>query len=313
MTLAFRVTPPASAVVHQLSPAMALVMSEAERVARGNISVLIVGETGVGKDVLAQQMHLLSPRASHPFMRLNCAALTESLVESELFGHEKGAFSGAMSTKCGLIEAADPGTVFLDEVAELPLTTQAKLLRVIEQKEFFRVGGVNARQVEVRFLAATNRNLELEVLRGRFRQDLLFRLKGALLRVPPLRERREEILPLARRFIEEAAGTMAIPAPALAEEARSFLWSYAWPGNVRELKNAIDRAVLLRENGAIRAEHVKPPTHVALALPERERIVQALAEFGGNQTRAARCLGMSRNTLLGRIERYGLARPRQPC
>jgi len=292
------------------SEAMNAVLMEAARLARGSINLLVVGETGVGKDVLARQLHWLSPRESHAFLRLNCAALTESLVESELFGHEKGAFSGATASKRGLIEVADGGTVFLDEVAELPLSTQAKLLRALEQKEFFRVGSVEAKQVDVRFVAATNRDLETQIARGTFRQDLFFRLAGAILRVPPLRERRSEILPFARRFADEAADRLAVSTPKLTAEAESWLGRHEWPGNLRELKNTIERAVLLCAGDAIRLEHVEVRSPAALPVPERERIVAALAQFGGNQTHAARFLSMSRNTLLSRIERYGLARPR---
>jgi transcriptional regulator with GAF, ATPase, and Fis domain len=295
------------------SEAMNAVLLEAARLARGTINLLVVGETGVGKDVLARQLHQLSPRESHPFLRLNCAALTESIVESELFGHEKGAFSGAVTSKRGLIEVADGGTIFLDEVAELPLPTQAKLLRALEQKEFFRVGAVEPRNVDVRFIAATNRNLETQIAHGSFRQDLFFRLAGATLRIPPLRERRSEIVPFARRFIEEAAEREQVSAPELTAEAADWLMKQDWPGNLRELKNSIERAVLLCAGDAIRPEHVTVTSRASLPVSERDRIVAALAQFGGNQTHAARFLSMSRNTLLSRIERYGIARPRGPA
>jgi transcriptional regulator with GAF, ATPase, and Fis domain len=302
-----RVEPPLSSE----SEAMNRVLVEAARVARGVISVLIVGETGVGKDILAERIHQLSQRATRPFLRLNCAALSESLVDSELFGHEKGAFSGAVANKRGLIEMADGGTLFLDEVGELPLSTQAKLLRVLEQKEFFRVGGVEVRKVDLRLLAATNRNLEVDMARGAFRQDLFFRVAGVTLRVPPLRERRAEIAPLAHKFAADVAQSLAWPVVELSSEVIGWLEGQPWPGNVRELRNTIERAVLLSGGDGVRLEDLQAPSHASAAQDERERIVAALAQFGGNQTHAARHLGISRNTLLSRLERYGLARPRR--
>jgi two-component system, NtrC family, response regulator AtoC len=309
------------------SPAMARVLDDAGRVARGTISVLITGETGVGKDIIAQRIHELSPRASRPFLRLNCAALSEALVDSELFGHERGAFTGATGTKRGLLEAADGGTLFLDEVGELPALAQAKLLHALEQREFFRVGSVEVRRVDVRFLAATNRNLEQDVAAGCFRQDLFFRLAAATLKVPSLRERQGEILPFARRFLEDAAESLAMAAPEILPDAVAELEAHAWPGNLRELRNTMERALLSSGGASIAALHLQLPAPAApqpntaaqpgLAASERrtsdERglIVAALARFGGNQTQAARFLGISRNTLSTRIERYQIVRPRK--
>jgi two-component system, NtrC family, response regulator AtoC len=231
--------------------------SLAERIAAGNITVLILGETGVGKEVLAERVHRLSPRSARPYLKLNCAALSETLLESELFGHERGAFTGAVAAKQGLLETADGGTIFLDEIGELPHSIQVKLLRVIEERMVLRVGGLKARPLDVRFIAATNRDLENEITRGTFRQDLFFRLNGATLVIPPLRERVSEIPDLARAFIGQAARQMGMAAqPALSREALEVLCAYSWPGNIRELRNVVERAVLLCTGGAILPAHL---------------------------------------------------------
>jgi two-component system, NtrC family, response regulator AtoC len=301
------------------SPAMARTLEDAARVARGTISVLVVGETGVGKDVLAQRIHRLSPRASLPFLRLNCAALNEALVDSELFGHERGAFTGATCAKRGLLEVAQGGTLLLDEVGELSPASQAKLLHALELGEFFPVGGTSMRKVNVRFLAATNRDLEQQVARGAFRQDLFFRLAAAVLKVPPLRERRVEILPFASKFLADAAESLSLPVPELLPDAAQQLDAHGWPGNLRELRNTMERALLASGGENIAAAHLHLPspagplTGERLGSDERALIVATLARFAGNQTRAARFLGISRNTLATRIERYGIIRPRKPA
>ena len=303
-----------------------------ERIARGNINVLVTGETGVGKELVAELLHQLSPRAGRPLVRLNCAALSESLLASELFGHERGAFTGADRAKPGLLEAADGGTVFLDEVGELPLGIQPKLLRVLEDKEVVRVGALKGRPVDVRFVAATNRDLEHEIERGRFRQDLYFRLDAFEVHVPPLRERPRDVAEIARGFLGGAAKRAGVRSPSIAPEAMALLEAYSWPGNVRELRNVIERAVLLSTDGVIRPEHLpvdkmsqrvtggsassRPPPaldplRAALEARDKQRLVDALAECGGNQTRAAKLLGISRGTLLGRMDACGLARPRK--
>nr|WP_153823527.1 sigma 54-interacting transcriptional regulator [Polyangium spumosum] len=233
--------------------AMKRLYALAERVAEGPISVLLLGETGVGKEVLAETIHRKSPRATGPFLRLNCAALSESLLESELFGHEKGAFTNAVRSKPGLFETAEKGTVFLDEVGELPLGIQVKLLRVLEDRQVMRVGGLAPRPIDVRFVSATNRDLASEVQKGTFRQDLYFRLNGIALSIPPLRERRSEIEPLAKTFAARAASSIGRSPPEITREALAAMTSYDWPGNVRELRNAIERAVVLCE-GVIRPE-----------------------------------------------------------
>ncbi|HRI64400.1 MAG TPA: sigma 54-interacting transcriptional regulator [Polyangium sp.] len=219
-----------------------------ERVAEGSISVLLLGETGVGKEVLAETIHRKSSRVNRPFLRLNCGALSESLLESELFGHEKGSFTNAVRSKPGLFETAEKGTVFLDEIGELPLGIQVKLLRVLEDRQVMRVGGLSSRPIDIRFISATNRDLATEVQRGTFRQDLYFRINGIALSIPPLRERCDEIEPLALAFAARAAASIGRKPPAITSEAMAALLRHDWPGNVRELRNAIERAVVLCED-----------------------------------------------------------------
>jgi two-component system, NtrC family, response regulator AtoC len=330
----------------------------AECVAAGNISVLLLGETGAGKEVLAETIHRMSPRRDAPFLRLNCAALSETLLESELFGHERGAFTGATHGKPGLLETANGGTVFLDEVGELTMSTQVKLLRVLEEREVLPVGGLKPRPIDVRFVAATNRDLEAEVERRAFRQDLYFRLCAATLVIPPLRERVVEIPGLARSFVEAAARDMDRATPALGADVIAALEAYPWPGNIRELRNMIERAVLLCGAGPIAMAHlpaekmratlapsrppaappaapVEPSTRTAApsAAPdeptptadrplraivreqvesvERQRICDALARAAGNQSVAAKLLGMPRRTLVKRLAAYNIPRPRR--
>jgi two-component system, NtrC family, response regulator AtoC len=299
----------------------------AEKVAQGSISVTLLGETGVGKEVLAEAVHKASPRRDGPYVRINCAALAETLLEGELFGYEKGAFTGANRTKPGLLETAHQGTVFLDELGELPAAIQAKLLRVIEQRQVLRLGALEPRSIDVRFVSATNRDLEQEVVRGAFRRDLYFRLNGVSLRVPPLRERRAEIQPLADRFARAIAIELGRPVPDISPRAMALLIAYDWPGNIRELKNVIERAVLLAPDERIEPEHLpldrlfldqgRAPPEPAAIEPigaeetEHKRILAALEACGGNQTRAARMLGMGRRTLAGRLDRYQIPRPKK--
>jgi two-component system, NtrC family, response regulator AtoC len=316
------VAPPDSAIVIE-DESMRDLYRVIDRVAAGRISVLLLGETGVGKEIVAEAVHRRSTRKDAPFVRLNCAALSETLVESELFGHEKGAFTGADRARAGLLEAAHGGTLFLDEIGELSLNTQAKLLRVLEVREVRRVGGSDSIAVDVRFVSATNRDLEKEIERGGFRQDLFYRLAGVSLSIPPLRDRKHEIVPLARSFAARAAADLGVASPRISEDAEARLSGYAWPGNIRELRNVVERAVLLSEGRTIEPIHLpldKLSTAwsatgsdgVDAAEPERRRrIVEALDECAGNQTRAAQKLGVSRQTLSKWLSRYDIARPRK--
>ncbi len=306
-------------------PQMVRVYETVRKVADAPITVLILGETGTGKELVAEALHRLSKRGGRPFVKLNCASLPETLLESELFGHERGAFTGAVERKLGYFEAAAGGTLFLDEVGEMPLALQAKLLRVLEARTITRVGGTKEISVDVRVVCATHRDLEQEVERKRFRQDLYFRMSAFTLLVPPLRNRRVEIRPLAEHFAREFAAELRQPTPVLAPAALQTLEAYAWPGNVRELRNAIERAVVLSQGSIIdRAELpdkirdagggaiANMPTgdgvdvRGQLAEVERGAIVAALEACGGNQTQAARRLGLSRRALIYKLEKYGL-------
>lgn len=247
----------ADEVLSSLGPAMQHIYEVAARAAGGNINVLLLGETGVGKEVLAQRIHRLSPRADKPVLCVNCAGLSETLLESELFGYEKGAFTGAMQPKPGLLETAQGGTVFLDEVGEMPLVIQAKLLRVIDSRQVMRLGGLKPRPIDVRFISATNRDIEVEVQRGTFRRDLFFRLNGISLTIPPLRQRLSEIPALCEKFLSNACLDFGRnPEPVLSPRAMSLLRGYSWPGNIRELRNVIERSVVLCTGFEIGPEHL---------------------------------------------------------
>jgi len=413
-----------------LSPGMQHLYRLVDNVAQSNITVIVRGETGVGKEVVAEEIHRRSARAAGPLVKLNCAALPEQLLEGELFGYERGAFTGATQAKPGLIEAADGGTLFLDEVGEMPLATQAKLLRVVESREVMRLGSLRAKTVDLRFVAATHRDLEDMVARGQLRQDLYYRLAGVSLVVPPLRERVEEIPRLASEMVTRFCKESKRPTLPISSAALAMIKSYSWPGNVRELRNVIERAVVFCRTVAIAPEHLglplergsrppshagfpaaplaqpvpgvphsrhpsspppahhpsspppahhpsspppahhpsspppahhpsSPPTHAASSPPtqpqgvpipqgyaaparhpssppppdmgavgnstmaygstlpdemealERQRILDALARCGGNQTQAAEMLGISRRTLLRRLDEYAVPRPRK--
>jgi DNA-binding NtrC family response regulator len=294
------------------SPAMRRVYWLAEQFAQGTISILILGETGVGKEILAEYIHRASPRQAGPFVRVNCASLRGEQLESELFGHD----TGAVASKPGRIEQANGGTLFLDEVGEMPADVQARLLRFLEDRRVSRVGATDVREVDVRVIAATNRDLAADVASGRFRNDLYFRLDGVALAIPPLRHRRKEIAPLARHFARAHAHTLGRPTPELDASALAALEELPLAGNARELRNLIERALLLCEPGApLRAEHLMldgQPVPGPSSTPgddEARRIVQALEACAGNQTRAAELLGMTRRALIVRLERYGLQRP----
>ncbi len=314
------------------APSMVALKRTLMRVAPAAVNVLLLGETGAGKDVVASLLHELSPRAAKRFVGLNCAALPDALLESELFGHERGAFTGAAAAKPGLLETAEGGTVFLDEIGDLPPSLQAKLLRVIESCEVTRLGGLVPRRIDVRFVAATNRNLEAEVAAGRFRQDLYFRLNTVTVAVPPLRERRSEIEPLACLFLANARTRFDLPSLRFGPGAIDALEAHPWPGNVRELKHVIERAALLATGEVIEPMTLDLPRSVearremTTAAPtskgadpqevtglatERERIERALTASAGNQSRAAEALGIARRTLVRRIAHFGIPRPRR--
>jgi len=320
------VAPPARGGAPQEGP-MDRLKRLIDLVASGNLSVIVLGETGVGKDVTATLIHQRSRRAQGPLIKLNCAAFTDTLLESELFGYERGAFTGAVKAKPGLLETGSGGTVFLDEVGEMPLSTQVKLLRVLENREVTRLGSVTPRRIDVRFVAATNRDLSALVASGAFRQDLFFRLNGIAITIPPLRQRPEEILPLATSFLaDECARAGHAPPASLSPHARAALLAYGWPGNIRELKNVIERAFVLSSGGTIEPEHLMfdaalpgPGTTAGtdttlrgdVAGFERERIILALERSNGNQTQAAKVLGISRRTLVSRLGEYDIPRPRK--
>jgi transcriptional regulator with GAF, ATPase, and Fis domain len=371
------------------------------RAAQSDVTVLIIGETGVGKEMMAESVHRRSRRASRPYLQLNCAALPEQLLESEMFGHEKGAFTGAHVTKVGLLESTDGGTVFLDEIGELALGTQAKLLRVLEERTLLRVGSTKPRQINVRFVTATNRDLVRDSRAGRFRSDLYYRISGIVVRVPPLRQRPVEIEPLSMHFLRQFCKGLDQPEPQLSLEALAALSAHDWPGNVRELRNVIERAALMAGSDPIRREHIlldtpvdtgrgaepeaptevtarkdyreliaatrrgrgadarhsrpqssyesgrapdsisqssrspasanrlslmpesqaelsngpassyTPPAMHDAADEERARLIAALDACAGNQTRAAKMLGISRRQLIARIEFWQLPRPKK--
>jgi transcriptional regulator with GAF, ATPase, and Fis domain len=316
------------------APKFVAAVKDARKVAATNTTVLLTGESGTGKEVLARAIHQGSPRADGPFVALNCAALPETLVESELFGHERGAFTGADRLKRGRFELAAGGTLFLDEIGELTAAAQAKLLRVLQERRYERVGGAATLEANVRLIAATNRDPEHAVAEGRLREDLYYRLAVFRIHLPALRERGEDVLLLADHFVHELGARMGKREPGLSRGARDLLLAHSWPGNIRELQNAIERALILAQDELIAAEHLAivarpprdgavpavtapavaaPPTETAtstLTVAEQEKrlIVDALRRTGGNKARAAAALGLSPTQLLRRLRRFGLDR-----
>jgi Nif-specific regulatory protein len=304
------------------SPPMQAIADLLRRVARTDTTVLITGESGTGKELAARTIHLHSPRARRPFVTVNCAALTETLVESELFGHERGAFTHAVAQKKGRVELADSGTLFLDEIAELPASAQSKLLRVLQEREFERVGGVRTLKADIRLVAATNRDLATEIRAGRFRDDLYFRLNVVAVEMPPLRERRGDIERLAGFFLERYIRKAGRRLAGISAEAMAHLCRYDWPGNVRELANAIERAVVLGSSGEIRPEDLPEAVldaaiaraggpagdhlHSAVMESKKKAILEAMRESGGSFTEAARRLGVHPNYLHRLVRNLGL-------
>jgi DNA-binding NtrC family response regulator len=300
------------------SQAMQDVLELAGRVAPLDTTVLVYGESGTGKEFVVRLIHDQSPRAAAPFVSINCAALTETLLESELFGHVRGAFTGAVRDKAGLFEVAGTGTIFLDEIGEVAPTIQAKLLRALQEREIRRVGGERTVKINARVVAATNRDLRAAVDAGRFREDLYFRLGAFVITVPPLRERREDIPPLVHHFLARAAARMKKDVQAVSADAMSALMNYHWPGNVRELEHAVERAVIVANNPNIRVRDLPPEitqkvrprsSGDTLDLQEQERvsIERALERFGGNRRQAAEALRISTVTLWRKMKQYGLS------
>jgi DNA-binding NtrC family response regulator len=303
--------PPAETIF--LGEKMAQVRKLVEGVAPSEATVLVMGQSGTGKELIARMVHNLSLRREGSFIAVHCAALAENLLESELFGHERGAFTGAVSARKGRFELADGGTIFLDEVGEISPSVQVKLLRVLQEREFERVGGTKSISVDVRIIAATNRDLKEEVAAGRYREDLYYRLNVFPIILPPLADRREAILPLAEYFLKKFVVASGKTIDRFTAEARTAMENYHWPGNVRELQNVIERAVILAQ-GEIDVRHLNLEQQVApvvsdgsiLRKNERETIGKVLAEVGGNRKRAAHLLGISLRTLQYRIKEFGL-------
>jgi len=322
----------AFAAVLGQSPALRAVLEQARQIAALNETppVLITGETGTGKGLVARTLHSSGPRSAKPFIEINCTALPANLMEAELFGYERGAFTDAKTSKIGLFEAAEGGFLFLDEVGDVELTLQGKLLRAIEDRTVRRVGGLRDRKIDVRIVAATNRDLEREVERDRFRKDLYFRLAVILLRLPPLRERGDDVLLLAEHFLRHFSHKYGKDVRNIEPRARDLLRAYPWPGNVRELSHVIERAVLWSRGSNVDVDHLSltsplnhapepaaeatrpaasgtlPPTGTDLPQWEKAMIEQALQDAGGNQTRAAQRLGISRDTLRYRLKKFGI-------
>ena len=297
------------------------VLDLVSKVSPTDTTVLLTGESGTGKEVVALAIHAASPRSGKPFLAINCAALPEQLLESELFGYERGAFTGALQSRAGKIEQAAEGVLFLDEVAEMSSSVQAKFLRVLQEREFQRLGGSRVQKADVRIIAATNRDLSAALARGDFREDLYYRLRVFEIALPPLRDRKEDILPLAEAFVEEIGKTVGRPCAGISKEARDMLLANPWRGNVRELRNAIERAIILCEGGLITAEHLPPPRsgngkgaaspapapNQSLGDVERNLVENALKEARNNKALAARLLGISRSQLYSRIQKYGIS------
>jgi DNA-binding NtrC family response regulator len=291
-------------------PSMVRIFDLVRKVAPTNATVLITGESGTGKEILARNIHDNSARADRVFVPVNCAALSPTLIESELFGHEKGAFTGAAAQHAGRFERAHGGTLFLDEIGELDANLQTKLLRVLQEKTFERVGGTRQITVDVRVIAATNRDLKALAAGGRFRQDLFYRISAFPIELPALRDRGADILKLARFFLDRASRELGRPSPELSEAAQAKLLSYTWPGNVRELENMMERAAILCE-GAVGPEDLSiadgaPERPVSIRDIERKAIEAALLDTAGNRTKAARQLGISLRTLQYRLKEYGI-------
>jgi len=297
------------------SPQMKRILREVEKIAKSHSNVFIFGESGTGKEVIAGLIHSYSRRKGHPFIRVNCAALPDTLIESEFFGHEKGAFTGAHQKRIGRFERADKGTLLLDEVSEIPLALQAKLLRVVQEQELERVGGTEAIHVDVRLVSTSNREMQEAIQEKTFRADLYYRLNVVPIYLPPLRERKEDILPLANHFLVEVCRRDQIPLKTFSKKAEEKLLSYSWPGNIRELRNVIEHGVVMDYSNIIEEEHLlidlkrseeALPT-VTIKELEKKHILRMLDHFDGNRTQAAKALGISIRTLRNKLNEYNKA------
>ncbi|MDY6974297.1 MAG: sigma-54 dependent transcriptional regulator, partial [Thermodesulfobacteriota bacterium] len=298
------------------SPKMVNVVRLTKKFAATDSTVLIIGETGVGKELLAETMHRWSKRCLKPFVTLDCGSFVESLFESEMFGHVKGSFTGAIETTKGKFELARGGTIFLDEITNIGINMQARLLRAIQEKEISKVGSAERIKVNVRIIAASNRDLPGEIEKGRFREDLYYRLNVVPIRIPPLRERREDIETMARHFIDRFSSLKGDPPPELSEEALSFMTTYDWPGNVRELKNMIERAIVICDGKYIKMDDLLYEVPInqsfsqsnegSLSKAEEREIRKALKKFDGQRSKTAEYLGINRKTLREKIQKYGI-------
>jgi transcriptional regulator with PAS, ATPase and Fis domain len=304
------------------APAIEQILQTVRKIAATDSTVLITGETGVGKELIARAVHLLSDRRNHAFIKVNCAAIPETLLESELFGYEKGAFTGAVASKPGRFELAHLGTLFLDEIGEMPLALQSRLLGVLQDKSFERVGGVKVVAVDMRIVAATNRDLPAEVREGRFRSDLFYRLNVVPIHVPPLRERRDDVPALVDHFLKRAAAKHRRKVSGVAPEAMAAFLRHDWPGNIRELENVLERMVLLGDTDVLGLDSIPPEIRGTFSAAkgadlkesvglisqaaEKQMVIEALERTGRNRTKAAKLLGISRRTLQNKIREYGL-------
>ncbi len=309
------------------SPQIKKVISVVQKVAKSNAAVLVLGETGTGKELIASAIHFNSLRKKNNFVKVNCAALQENLLESELFGHEKGAFTGADKQRIGRFEQANFGTIFLDEIADMSSSTQAKVLRVLQEQEFERLGGTKTIKVDVRIIAATNKDLKEAIERRNFRDDLYYRLNVVTVSIPPLRERHEDIVPLAMFFLRKFCGEFTKDIRAFSDSALKLIHQYDWPGNIRELKNAVERSVLMTDSDVIRPDDLGlspeegmgeekspvrvmfPPGGINLENVERSLVLEALKKANWIQKDAAALLGISRRVMLYKIQKYGIKNP----
>ena len=298
------------------------VLQTVQKIASTDSTVLITGETGVGKELIAREIHLGSQRRDHPFVKVNCAAIPETLLERDLFGHEKGAFTGAVTTKPGRFEIAHKGTILLDEIGDMPLYLQAKLLGVIQDKSFDRVGGVKTIKVDTRIIAATNQDLQTAVQSGKFRSDLFYRLNVVPVHIPPLRERKDDLIPLVGYFFKKFTGKYCKKINNVSPEVMATFSHYGWPGNIRELENVLERMVLMSETDAltldqlpaeirgpistVEASTLKEKVNTISQMTEKQMIIDALIKTNQNRTKAAKLLGISRRTLQNKIKEYAL-------